>query len=207
MKLQLSQITENGAYILIALGISAALYLILPVSYYLFHSEIYDIMQSRKQKTVKVDTIKVQQKKEREIKEIKKREKPKLKEFQKRFFSRFDLDLSVMSAEGSGAGLVSTGFDKVIEEGEADIPPIKRIFIPPRYPARAKEEGIEGKVVARLLIDENGDVLQVRIMKAPRFWGFDNAVMDAAKKWKFEPAKLNNLPVKVWATQVIEFKL
>ncbi len=203
----LKKTIENAKYLIPAIGVSAVLYLLLPVSYYLFHSEMQDIMNAKKIRTVKVDTIQLKKKKEREDKQIKKKKKENVKEFQKRFLSRFDLDLSVMSANGSGAAMLGQGFDNVIEEGDADVPPIKRIFIPPRYPTRAKEEGIEGKVVAKLLIDESGNVLRVKILKTPRFWGFDNAVIDAAKKWRFEPAKLNNLPVKVWATQVIEFKL
>ncbi|MCP4728334.1 MAG: energy transducer TonB [bacterium] len=202
----LQYIASNAKFLGIAVTISALLYLLLPVSYYLFHEEIYKMMQDRKQKIVKVDTIKIK-KKERETKEIEKKKRTRLKKFKKRFSDRFKLDLSVLAAEGDGAGMMDSGFGNVIEEGEADIPPIKKRFIPPRYPSRARTEGVEGNVVAKLLIDENGDVLTVRILKEPRHWGFGYAVIEAAQQWKFEPAKLNNMPVKVWATQVIEFKL
>ncbi|MBN2038975.1 MAG: energy transducer TonB [Spirochaetes bacterium] len=193
-------------YIILAFGISVLLFLLLPVSYYLFHQEIYKMIQSKKTSAVKVETIKIQEKK-KDIKQIEKREKTKLIRPRTQQFTRFNLDLSVMSGEGGSGGVMQSGFGTVIEEGEADVPPIKRIFIPPKYPSRAREEDVEGKVVAKLLIDENGDVISVRILKEPRHWGFGSAVIEAAQKWKFEPAKLNNLPVKVWATQVIEFKL
>ncbi len=199
-------ITGNAKYLGIAVVISSLLFLLLPVSYYLFHEDIYKMLQDRKHKIVKVETIKIK-KKEREIKEIEKKKRTKLKKFQKRFSTRFKLDLSVLAAGDDGSGMMDSGFGNVIEEGEADIPPIKKIFIPPRYPSRARTEGIEGRVIAKLLIDENGDVLSVRILKEPRHWGFGYAVIEAAQQWKFEPAKLNNMPVKVWATQVIEFKL
>ena len=206
MKFFLPEIRKNTKFFLLALAISILLYLLLPVSYYLYHSRVYEILSARKTTTAKIETFKIQ-KKEREVKEIEKTKKEKLKKFQKRFFTRFDLDLSVLSSEGGGKGIISADFENVIEEGEADIPPIKRIFIPPRYPHRAKKDGIEGNVVAKILIDENGNVIKVRIIKTPRFWGFDSAVIEAARNWKFEPAKLNNMPVKVWATQVVEFRL
>lgn len=193
-------------YLFIAIIISVLLYLLLPVSYYLFHREIYRVMQNKKSNVVKIETIKIKEK-EREVKEIEKREKTKIKRLASRKFTRFNLDLSVLSGTGGGAEVMASGFSNVIEEGEADVPPIKRVFVPPQYPSRARDEGIEGRVTARLLIDENGNVISVRIIKEPRHWGFGSAVVEAARRWKFEPAKLNNLPVKVWATQVIEFKL
>ncbi|MDY6934171.1 MAG: energy transducer TonB [Spirochaetota bacterium] len=206
MKFTFPKKAENIKYLILALLISVLLYLLLPVSYYLFYSQVNKILNAREAKTVKVDVVQIQ-KKERKILKIEKPKKKRLERFQKKFFSRFDLDLSVLSSEDGGPGIMASGFENVIEEGEADIPPIKRIFMPPRYPTRAKEEGIEAKVIAKLLIDEMGNVVRVRIIDAPRFWGFGEAVIEASKNWKFEPAKLNNLPVKVWATQVVEFRL
>ncbi|MDY6968447.1 MAG: energy transducer TonB [Spirochaetota bacterium] len=206
MKFEINSIIKKFKYILFALIVSSLLFLMLPVSYYIFHSKLYNLINVKQLKSFKVETIKVK-KKEKKIKEIEKTKKKKLKKFQNRFLTRFNLDLSVLSGEGSGAGALAAGFENVIEEGEADIPPIKRIFNPPNYPERAKNEGIEGTVIAKLLIDENGNVRRVRVIKAPKYWGFDDSVIEAAKSWKFEPAKLNNMPVKVWATQVIEFRL
>ena len=206
MKIRLPELIDNTKHLFLALIISVLIYFLLPVSYYLFHSQVFEMINAKRVNSVKLDTIQIR-KREREIKAIENRKKTELKKFQKRFSARFDLDLSVLSSEGGGDGIIGSGFENVIDEGEADVPPIKKIFMPPRYPARAREEGIEATVVAKLLIDENGNVLKVRIIKAPRFWRFDSAVTEAARQWRFEPAKLNNMPVKVWATQVIEFKL
>ena len=206
MKFEIHNIVKNSKHLLVALIVSLLLFLLLPVSYYIFHAQLYDLMNAKQLKMVKVETIKLK-KKEKEIKEIEKIKKKRLKKFQNKFLTRFNLDLSVLSGDGSGAGSLDAGFDNVIEEGEADIPPLKRIFNPPNYPERARNEGIEGTVIVKLLIDENGNVRRVRVIKAPKYWGFDDSVRKAAKLWKFEPAKLNNMPVKVWATQVIEFRL
>ncbi|HZQ61605.1 MAG TPA: TonB family protein, partial [Casimicrobiaceae bacterium] len=47
--------------------------------------------------------------------------------------------------------------------------------------------GIErGRVVARLNVDEQGNVTQVNIVSAePRRGVFDDSVIDALKNWKF----------------------
>ena len=56
----------------------------------------------------------------------------------------------------------------------------------PEYPKAAIKEGIDhGRVVARLSIDEKGNVTEVTIFSAdpPRY--FDRAVIQALKEWKF----------------------
>jgi protein TonB len=58
----------------------------------------------------------------------------------------------------------------------------------PEYPRAALKAGIEkGYVLARVMIDEKGNVTDVVIVKAepPRY--FDRAVIDALKDWKFRP--------------------
>ena len=66
------------------------------------------------------------------------------------------------------------------------IVPIERVS--PEYPQEAIRKNIgEGTVVARLDIDENGNVTDVRIVEAkpPRI--FDREVIRALKQWKFQP--------------------
>jgi periplasmic protein TonB len=57
----------------------------------------------------------------------------------------------------------------------------------PEYPRQAIRAGIEkGKVVARLQIDEKGNVTEVTIVSSDPPRVFDRAVMDALKGWKFQ---------------------
>jgi len=56
----------------------------------------------------------------------------------------------------------------------------------PEYPRQAlKDNVLSGKVVARLVIDEKGNVAEVTIVSAdpPRY--FDRAVISALRTWKF----------------------
>ena len=56
----------------------------------------------------------------------------------------------------------------------------------PVYPRQAIRAGIEkGKVLARVLIDEKGNVYEVIIVSAEPPRHFDRAVTDALKEWKF----------------------
>ena len=59
---------------------------------------------------------------------------------------------------------------------------------PPTYPREANRAGVEkGKVVARLQIDEKGNVTEVQIISSEPPRVFDRAVRDALQTWKFKP--------------------
>jgi protein TonB len=58
----------------------------------------------------------------------------------------------------------------------------------PEYPRAAIKDGVaKGRVVARLNIDEQGNVTQVTIFSAEPARYFDRAVLSALKDWKFAP--------------------
>ena len=58
----------------------------------------------------------------------------------------------------------------------------------PEFPRNAQRLNIEkGTVVARLNIDEKGNVTDVTILSADPPKHFDRAVIDALKEWKFAP--------------------
>jgi len=55
------------------------------------------------------------------------------------------------------------------------------------YPRAAIRAGVEkGRVLARLMIDENGNVTEVIIVSAEPPRHFDKAVIDGLKEWKFK---------------------
>jgi protein TonB len=65
------------------------------------------------------------------------------------------------------------------------IVPISRVS--PEYPREARRKGIDnGRVVARLNIDEKGNVTDVKVVESspPRI--FDREVIDALMQWKFQ---------------------
>jgi TonB family protein len=74
------------------------------------------------------------------------------------------------------------------------------------YPESAKEKGIEGKVLIKVYIDEQGNVFDTEIIKSLEK-SCDEAAINAVKKLKFTPAKVNGKNVKVVVIIPISFKL
>lgn len=63
------------------------------------------------------------------------------------------------------------------------------------YPSSAKESGIEGKVMARVTIDETGNVIASEILESPSDL-LSEAVSKKIDNLKFVPAKLDGKPSK-----------
>jgi protein TonB len=76
---------------------------------------------------------------------------------------------------------------------------------PISYPERARQRGIEGRVVVSALIGTNGRVQDFRILEASPPGVFEEAVRNAVPNWTFEPAQYNGEPVETWATIPIPF--
>lgn len=77
----------------------------------------------------------------------------------------------------------------------------------PAYPPWAKQMGLSGAVTVSALIDEKGDVIDTAILKGVlNDMGLNRAAETAVKKWKFQPATINGVAVKVWKSFVIVFK-
>jgi periplasmic protein TonB len=75
------------------------------------------------------------------------------------------------------------------------------------YPAAARQQGVSGKVVVLVLVNEEGAVLEVKLQQglAPRS-GVNEAVLDSVRHAKFRPATKNGIPVKMWRTVVVDVK-
>ncbi len=77
-----------------------------------------------------------------------------------------------------------------------------------KYPALARENGIEGKVIVQFIVDENGQVSQAKIVRGIG-GGCDQEALRVVEtmngKWK--PGKQRGRPVKVWFTLPVNFQL
>jgi protein TonB len=75
----------------------------------------------------------------------------------------------------------------------------------PSYPEDARKAGIEGMVVVKVLVDTTGKVDKVDIIRSvPKL---DSAAIEAARKFRFNPARLDDQPVSSWMTIPFHFKL
>ncbi len=76
----------------------------------------------------------------------------------------------------------------------------------PTYPDLALRAGIEGKVFVKIWVDKQGKPREVDIIKSD-YEIFNEAALEAAKKFLFTPAYMNNGPVSVWVSLPFTFKL
>jgi protein TonB len=75
----------------------------------------------------------------------------------------------------------------------------------PDYPPEAKEQRLEGVVVLDILIDERGDVRTAEIVEGVR--AFYKVALEAIKKFKFKPARLDGKSVAVKIRYNLRFQL
>ena len=87
-----------------------------------------------------------------------------------------------------------------------DTPPMPTRMVKPEYPAIARQAGIEGKVVLKLLVDLDGKVLDAKVLVSPH-QSLSEAAIKAAKSSQFSPALQRDKPVRVWVAQPFDFKL
>ena len=64
----------------------------------------------------------------------------------------------------------------------------------PHYPLDARREGIQGKVVVRVLVDEYGYSTQYKIIQSDKH--FDAEVLKVIGQWRFTPAKNRGMAVE-----------
>jgi protein TonB len=100
-----------------------------------------------------------------------------------------------------------------IKEGDilpldlVDTPPVRIKSSPAVYPEHARSSGIEGTITINALVSEKGDVIDTEILtRIKNAVGFDQASLQAVRRWKFEPATVKGIKVKVWIPVAIEFK-
>jgi len=93
------------------------------------------------------------------------------------------------------------------QPGELDQQPAPMGTPAPLYPPRARMRGIEGKVRVRFLVDREGLVQNVRIVKAEPEGYFEPAVRNALATWRFRPGRLGRSKVATEVETTIVFKL
>ncbi len=77
----------------------------------------------------------------------------------------------------------------------------------PRYPDLARRAGIEGQAVVKALVDIDGSVMDVQILKSSGNQMLDEAALAAARQWKFSPAKQRDKFVRVYVSIPVNFRL
>jgi protein TonB len=77
--------------------------------------------------------------------------------------------------------------------------------VDPIYPPLAKQTHMQGTVVIDAILDEKGDVIEMKVLSGPPL--LIQAAVDAVRRWKYEPTYLNDQPVQVQLNVTVTFRL
>jgi protein TonB len=130
------------------------------------------------------------------------------------FQPEFAPDFGGMGGVGDAIAIDLTGgantamkSDFVFESYELDQAPRAVVKMPPQYPFKAREKGIEGVVQVKILVKEDGTVGEVLIMDARPPDTFEDAVLMSVPRWRFEPGVVGGKKVTSWVVTALHFKL
>jgi periplasmic protein TonB len=77
--------------------------------------------------------------------------------------------------------------------------------VEPLYPALAKQVHMQGSVLIDAILDEQGNVTEMKVISGPPL--LIQAATDAVRQWKYEPTYLNEQPVPVLLNVTVMFRL
>lgn len=96
----------------------------------------------------------------------------------------------------------------LIELGALDRQPSVTRSARPEYPALARRQRIEATLILSVLVSENGDVLEAKILRGDsRRLGFDEAALRGARELKFTPPMKDGQRVRTWIAFPVRFEL
>lgn len=75
----------------------------------------------------------------------------------------------------------------------------------PIYPEKALKDRVRGAVVVKVLVSETGVPLKAEVEKGVHK-DLDDAAVEAALQWRFEPARKGGRPVRTFATVRFSFE-
>jgi protein TonB len=64
---------------------------------------------------------------------------------------------------------------------------------------------VQGVVIVEILVDPNGDVADVRVLRSIPL--LDEAAVEAVRQWRFMPTLMNGEPRSVLLTVTVSFRL
>ena len=107
------------------------------------------------------------------------------------------LDDIVFGIPGPPEGIPGAGADGPYQIGGDVTPPVKIYDLQPRYTEEARKARIQGIVILQGVVDANGDVTRIQVIKGLTL-GLTESAVETVKQWKYKPAMKNGEPVAVY---------
>ena len=114
--------------------------------------------------------------------------------------------LEGFEGKGLGGGGKGPGVTTMITGLEGYEPPKLARSVRPPYPSALLGDGVEGKVVLRIFVLENGRVGQVELVSATHE-EFGLVALKYVGRFRWRPARLNRKPVEAWSQLTIRFEI
>lgn len=106
--------------------------------------------------------------------------------------SDFAVDIPSDGPPGAGA----PGLGEIADVG-GDVSPPKRIYGPkPPFTEEARQARVQGVVLLQAIIDQQGNVARVRVLKGLPM-GLTESAIETVKTWRYEPSTRDGKPVAV----------
>ena len=119
----------------------------------------------------------------------------------KQFWQQKELAPGMGNGSGNGQGIGNgTSWSGATQARYRETPQ-------PHYPDSARREGKEGRVLLRVLVDEEGKTKAIEVNTSSGHDLLDRAATEAIKKWRFVPARAGGKPIETWVKVPIEFQL
>lgn len=112
-----------------------------------------------------------------------------------------EVDVTGVSTEELSADVEKVEFVAYEEK------PVAIKEVEPKYPSIGREAGTEGTVQLMVYVGADGNVKNVVVTAPMEINAFNENAVEAAYKWKFKPAKMQGVPIGVWISLPMHFKL
>ena len=115
---------------------------------------------------------------------------------------QFDIDLPEFALPTDFSGAFMGNIEDMGRGTSALIPLVK---IAPRCPASAALSGTNGSVTLELLVNDQGKVQSIKVMRARPSKMFNKEATKAVRRWQFKPKSVNGVPVAQRGQLTVEF--
>jgi len=113
-----------------------------------------------------------------------------------------------LPAAGSDAQASDPAGELTFAEVDTEPKIIADSRVQPAYPESARSAGVSGPVLLEAIIDEEGKVRDIKVVKSPEGdTTLSRAAEEAVKQWRYEPATLDGQAVAVLAKITVKFRL